>query len=89
MSSPQLEDTLKIWRGYKRLGFWRTYHVVLRDNTLVFSADAHSPPRFQIYIKLLKVRKMKATQFSIHNGISVIFFKTSDTDTLTKWVETL
>lgn len=90
MEVPELADKLKMWRGYRRvIGFWQSTFVRLRDNTLYFASGPDAPPKFQIYIKMLKVRKEGKLRFRIYNGISVIFLKTPNRETQQKWVETL
>ena len=85
----QLEDQLKIWRGYSKIGFWKCMFVRLENKVLYFSDKNKQNCKFQIYIKLLKVKKVGKFQFTIHNGINVIFFKTTSQAKQAEWVETL
>lgn len=85
----KLEDQLQIWRGYSKIGFWKSMFVRLENKVLYFSDKNKQSCKFQIYIKLLKVKKVGKFQFTIHNGISVIFFKTPNKTKQTEWVDTL
>jgi len=81
--------SLKVWRGYTRIGYWKKVFASLKMNLLVISDRKNGPTRYRILVRLLKIKALKKTQFSITYGLKTLFFKAKNKTAQQKWVKLL
>lgn len=87
VAQPNLgNDTLHVWKGYARLGYWKRVTVSLKKNCLIVTETSEATVRYRILLRLLTIKPLKKNQFSITCGLKTLFFRCGGPTQRDQWV---
>jgi hypothetical protein len=79
-------DSLHVWKGYSRLGYWKRVSVSLKKTCLIVTETSEGAVRYRILLRLLTIKPLKKNQFSITCGLKTLYFRCAGTAQRNAWV---
>lgn len=84
-----MEDKIKMWKGFSKLGFWSEVYITITGTTIQCSHKQNKKPFFRVHIKMVEVKDKKEEKFSMNIGTKHYHFKTDSKIIKQKWLRSI